>query len=198
MVNTTKINYKLIYYFIYSGDGNGFGVSSLGTEMSSLEPQMSSMFNDISLPPSLKAFTTAFQPGMSAGSLKTMSGIDNSLQSSSLFGLSNSLGFELPSLNHAKTEDSTRGMSTKLMNFQHEQMMSLPKSNDLQLQTPLIREAGSGSSTPSAISVSSLRNSMCRTSSVDSQLAVLRNEMVCTDFFNICIQHGQIIYQIAT
>merc|ERR1712223_1545278 len=50
--------------------------------------------------------------------------------------------------------------------------------NDIQQQNAIVREAGSESSSPSAMSASSVRNSMHRTSSVDSQLAVLRNEMV--------------------
>ena len=135
---------------------------------------MSSLFNDIGLPPSLRAFTTAFQPGLSA-SLKTISGVDNSLQPSS-FGISNSLGFDLPSLNGTKIEE---GHTVKSTNIQQEKIGQPPSNlNDLQIQTSLMREAGSGSSTPSAISASSMRNSIYRTTSVDSQLALLRNEMV--------------------
>ena len=85
---------------------------------------MSSLFNDIGLPPSLRAFTTAFQPGLSA-SLKTMSGMDNSLQPSS-FGISNSLGFDMSSINGTKTDEGN-GIGTKSTNFQQEQMSNLPK-----------------------------------------------------------------------
>ena len=134
---------------------------------------MSSLFNDIGLPPSLRAFTTAFQPGLSA-SLKTISGMDNSLQPPS-FGISNSLGFDMSSINGTKTDDGL-GVGTKSTNITQEQISNLPK--DIQIQNSLMREAGSGSSTPSAISASSIRNSMYRASSVDSQLALLRNEMV--------------------
>ena len=155
-----------------------FNVPSIASasEMASMEPQMSSLFNDIGLPPSLRAFTTAFQPGLSA-SLKTISGVDNNLQPSS-FGISNSLGFDLPSINGTKIEE---GNTVKSTNIQQEKMGQPPSNlNDLQIQTTLMREAGSGSSTP--ISASSMRNSIYRTTSVDSQLALLRNEMVFSDF----------------
>ena len=167
-----------MYSLILIGHGLGFNVSSIASasEMASMEPQMSSLFNDIGLPPSLRAFTTAFQPGMPA-SLKTMSGVDNSLQPAS-FGISNSLGFDLPFMNGIKIEEG-HGNTVKSTNIQLDKIGQPPSNlNDLQIQTSLMREAGSGSSTPSAISASSMRNSIYRTTSVDSQLALLRNEMV--------------------
>ena len=135
-----------------------------------MEPQMSSLFNDMALPPSLKAFTTTFQPG--SASFKANSGLDNSLQPTS-FGFNNSMGFEMPSLNKV-------GDNKEHSNNVHQEQSGIPNNNmnDVQLQNSLLREAGSGSSTPSAISASSAHNSMYRTSSVDSQLALLRNEMV--------------------
>ena len=131
---------------------------------------MSSLFNDMALPPSLKAFTTTFQPG--SVSFKANSGLDNSLQPTS-FGFNNSMGFEMPYLNKV-------GDNKEHSNNVHQEQSGIPNNNinDVQLQNSLLREAGSGSSTPSAISASSAHNSMYRTSSVDSQLALLRNEMV--------------------
>ena len=160
------------FIFINSlGNGTGLGVSSLGSELSSMEPQMSSLFNDMVLPPSLKAFTTAFQPGSSAP-FKANSGLDNSSQPPS-FSFNNSLGFEMPLPNKIGEGNDTK---TKANNMMQEQAGN--NINDIQMQNSFMREAGSGSSSPSAISASSVHNSMYRTSSVDSQLALLRNEMV--------------------
>ena len=83
------------------------------------------------------------------------------------------MGFEMPSLNKV-------GDNKEHSNNVHQEQSGIPNNNinDVQLQNSLLREAGAGSSTPSAISASSAHNSMYRTSSVDSQLALLRNEMV--------------------
>ena len=139
-----------------------------------MEPQMSSMFNDMVLPPSLKAFTTAFQPGSSAP-FKTSSGLDNSLPTAS-FNFSNNFGFDMSSL--TKTVDSHENIMHSNRILQNQSNVPNNNINDIQQQNAIMREAGSGSSSPSAMSASSLRNSMHRTSSVDSQLALLRNEMV--------------------
>ena len=108
---------------------------------------MSSLFNDMALPPSLKAFTTTFQPG--SASFKANSGLDNSLQPTS-FGFNNSMGFEMPSLNKV-------GDKKEHSNHVHQEQSGIPNNNinDVQLQNSLLREAGSGSSTPSAISAAS-------------------------------------------
>ena len=146
--------------------------------MSSLEPQMSSLFNDMVIPPSLKAFTSSFQPGASAA-LKNMDS-NSLLQQPSSFGFSNEGfggGLEIPFLSSTNIDDNNYANTKSLPEIQS----TLPTTNinEIQLQTTsLIREAGSGSSTPSAVSASSIRNSTHPTSSVDSQLAVLRNEMV--------------------
>ena len=83
----------------------------------------------------------------------------------------------LPFLSSTNIDDNNYANTKSLPEIQS----TLPTTNinEIQLQTTsLIREAGSGSSTPSAVSASSIRNSTHPTSSVDSQLAVLRNEMV--------------------
>ena len=164
----------LHFYFTILGNGTTFGTSSFGSELSSMEPQMSSMFNDMVLPPSLKAFTTAFQPGSSAP-FKTSSGLDNSLPPAS-FNFSNNFGFEMSSL--TKTVDGHEDIMHSNRILQNQSNVPNNNINDIQQQNAIVREAGSGSSSPSAMSASSVRNSMHRTSSVDSQLALLRNEMV--------------------
>ena len=140
---------------------------------------MSGLFNQIGLPPSLKAFTTGLQPG-SLGPIPSMSDAENSLLSST-FAAMNRQGFEFPSIGNTGIAEGRENI-TKQMKLHQEQMSSIATSsmNELQLQTSFMREAGSGSSTPSVISA---RNSMYRTSSVDSQLALLRNEMVIFVFF---------------
>ena len=150
----------------------GFGPYSLGSGMSSLEPQMSGLFEQMGLPPpSLKAFTTGFQPA-SSGSTSTNSGVENRVLSSLV------TSFELPSIDSTRIEDGHDNIM-KHMRLHGDQMaITTSNMNDLQVQTSHMREAGSGSSTPSVNSASSVRNSMYRASSVDSQLALLRNEMV--------------------
>ena len=139
---------------------------------------MSSLFNDMVIPPSLKAFTSSFHPGASAA-LKNMDS-NSLLQQPSSFGFSNTTfagGLEIPFLGSTNIEDNNYANTKSLPETQS--MLPTTNINEIQLQTTsLIREAGSGSSTPSAISSSSIRNSTHPTSSVDSQLALLRNEMV--------------------
>ena len=140
---------------------------------------MSSLFSDMVIPPSLKAFTSSFQPGVSTSSLKNIDS-NSLLQQPPSFGFSNTGfggGLEIPFLNSTPIDDNSYANTKSLPETQS----TLPTTNinEIQLQTTsLIREAGSGSSTPSAISASSMRNSTHPTSSVDSQLALLRNEMV--------------------
>ena len=150
--------------------------------MPSLEPQMSGVFNEIGLPPSLKAFTTGFQPG-SSGSIQTTSGVEMILPSTSFAEISRQ-GFELPSIGNTSIEAGSNNGKNQLTLEQEPIPISTQFNvNDLQLKPSHMREAGSGSSTPSVTPAASISNSIYHATSVDSQLALLRNEMVRDWFF---------------
>ena len=181
----TTVKLILSYSFSLTRTGNnfpGFGLSSMGSGLASLEQETSSgIFNQIGLPSSLKAFT-ALQPG-SSGSMPATAGAETRLFQSALATAAGKLGPAGLSSGSKTMEDGDSGIDniTKQMRLQQDRRTmsaTCGVSNDLHQQSLQIREAGSGSSSPSVASTSSARNSMYRASSVDSQLALLRNEMV--------------------